>query len=357
MPNYRWKQILEMYPNQQEVIDLYNSKQIKELKELWNCSVDCVRTVSDKLGLQKKNISQIELIQRYTKEQLEDLYFNKYDRHLKDMSAGLNVYQDTLSQVFETLNIVQQPHHVSEYVEVRQILSEKAKERAKIENPINHILDHPDWIDNMVKARQDNDSYQKPHHKNEHALAIPLEQLKQEVQFLGIQEMAKKYECSPSTLYQICKDNNIELSTGAPLAIRQTEKYKQQAYRRGVLGVLKVKRADTDIEKLLKHELRFRKIKFRSRKRLIKRTIPDVIIQPNIAVFTDGCFWHGCPEHCPTSKIGLGRSVVDLEINIELAKKGYKVFRIWGHDVKDPIKLKEFVNTVEAYINEQKNRR
>lgn len=54
MPNYRWKQILETYTNQQEIIDLYNSKQIKELAALWQCSTDCVGTIRDKLGLQKR---------------------------------------------------------------------------------------------------------------------------------------------------------------------------------------------------------------------------------------------------------------------------------------------------------------
>jgi len=126
---YKWKQILNQYPDGQMIVDLYNSKQMKELSVLWGCSVDCVRTVRDKLGLQKKNISQIELTQKYTKEQLEDLYFNKYDRHLKGMAEGLNVYQDTLAQVFETLGIIQQPHHPSEYSYVREMISDKAKER------------------------------------------------------------------------------------------------------------------------------------------------------------------------------------------------------------------------------------
>ncbi len=60
-----------------------------------------------------------------------------------------------------------------------------------------------------------------------------------------------------------------------------------------------------------------------------------------IAVFVDGCFWHGCPEcsKMPKSrqnywskKIG-GNRKRDSAINKELARRGYKVIRVWEHQV------------------------
>jgi len=70
---------------------------------------------------------------------------------------------------------------------------------------------------------------------------------------------------------------------------------------------------------------------------------PDVAF-PNqkIAIFVDGCFWHGCP-HChrklPTTNRKYWKKKIDR--NIELAKSynrqlkddGWKVIRIWEHEV------------------------
>lgn len=354
MPNYRWKQILERYTNHQEIIDLYNSKQMKELAEMWQCSVDCVRTIRDKLGLQKKNISQIELLQKYTKEQLENLYLNKYDRHLKSMAEGLNIYQDTLSQVFSTLNIVQQPHHPSEYSEVRKVLSEKAKERAKINNPIENIIQDPNWRKKSDVARVLSGMSRQPHKENRKISDIDKDLLIKEVKFQGVLQAAIYFDISQSTLREWCWKNNIELSNGARPARTQTEEYKKEARYKGVQGLLKAKRQDTDIEILLQNEFLNRHINFKLRKRLLKRTVPDIFVKPNLAIYADGCYFHACPVHCSTSKIGLKRVPVDLTINTELTSKGYKVFRIWGHDVKNPTKLKEFVDQIEAHINEQK---
>jgi DNA mismatch endonuclease (patch repair protein) len=56
-----------------------------------------------------------------------------------------------------------------------------------------------------------------------------------------------------------------------------------------------------------------------------------------IAVFVDGCFWHGCPKHgnLPKSNIFFWRKKIqtnrvrDRKVNCELKKLGWKVIRIW----------------------------
>ena len=61
-----------------------------------------------------------------------------------------------------------------------------------------------------------------------------------------------------------------------------------------------------------------------------------------LAVFVDGCFWHGCPKHATqpkgnrrfwADKLGANKSR-DRKVNRELRAKGWKVLRIWEHDLK-----------------------
>lgn len=59
-----------------------------------------------------------------------------------------------------------------------------------------------------------------------------------------------------------------------------------------------------------------------------------------VAVFIDGCYWHGCPEHftMPTTnldywstKIGRNRAR-DLETTSRLEEHGWLVLRFWEHE-------------------------
>jgi DNA mismatch endonuclease (patch repair protein) len=69
---------------------------------------------------------------------------------------------------------------------------------------------------------------------------------------------------------------------------------------------------------------------------------PDFIFpQRRIAVFVDGCFWHCCPKHStlPASNRTfwmrkLARNQVrDQLVNQTLRNAGWKVIRIWQHDL------------------------
>ena len=69
---------------------------------------------------------------------------------------------------------------------------------------------------------------------------------------------------------------------------------------------------------------------------------PDFIFPPvKLAVFVDGCFWHGCPRcyRKPKSnrkfwqdKINRNRER-DSEVNRHLRSAGWRVVRIWEHDL------------------------
>lgn len=61
-----------------------------------------------------------------------------------------------------------------------------------------------------------------------------------------------------------------------------------------------------------------------------------------IAIFIDGCFWHKCPKHYKEPKSNkkfwlekINKNVKrDKEVNKKLRKDGWRVIRVWEHDVK-----------------------
>ena len=70
------------------------------------------------------------------------------------------------------------------------------------------------------------------------------------------------------------------------------------------------------------------------------RLRPDIVFpRMRLAVFIDGCFWHGCPEHYVAPKSNLAYWEPKMERNIERDKlanrnlrlAGWKVIRIWTH--------------------------
>lgn len=62
-----------------------------------------------------------------------------------------------------------------------------------------------------------------------------------------------------------------------------------------------------------------------------------------VAVFIDGCFWHGCPDHGRVPSDAGGYWAAKLSRNVErdrrnneaLAKADWKVLRFWEHDDTD----------------------
>lgn len=69
---------------------------------------------------------------------------------------------------------------------------------------------------------------------------------------------------------------------------------------------------------------------------------PDFLFRRNrLALFVDGCFWHGCPRHCkiPAGNRGFWKKKFaankarDRRVNRELRKLGWRVVRIWEHDL------------------------
>lgn len=77
---------------------------------------------------------------------------------------------------------------------------------------------------------------------------------------------------------------------------------------------------------------------------------PDfVFLKQKVALFVDGCFWHGCskPKHSNmpknnqefwAKKLQQNRDR-DRYVSHELRKAGWKVVRVWEHELKYPDKV------------------
>ncbi len=72
------------------------------------------------------------------------------------------------------------------------------------------------------------------------------------------------------------------------------------------------------------------------------RVRPDFIFPKlRLAVFVDGCFWHGCPKHATQPKGNAafwrkkfaGNRERDRQVNRELRRAGWRVLRIWEHEL------------------------
>jgi len=62
-----------------------------------------------------------------------------------------------------------------------------------------------------------------------------------------------------------------------------------------------------------------------------------------LAIFVDGCFWHGCPIHSHLPKSHKSYWHPKLKKNKErddakkrrLADEGWKILRVWEHEIED----------------------
>jgi DNA mismatch endonuclease (patch repair protein) len=72
---------------------------------------------------------------------------------------------------------------------------------------------------------------------------------------------------------------------------------------------------------------------------------PDFVLPgPRLAVFVDGCFWHGCPQHSPKQFRGpnadrwadkLARNRARDARAVRLAEEaGWSVLRVWECEVR-----------------------
>lgn len=75
----------------------------------------------------------------------------------------------------------------------------------------------------------------------------------------------------------------------------------------------------------------------------LRRTADMVFSKAKVAVFVDGCYWHGCPQHLRPATVNAGfwsakiegNRARDAETDRLLREAGWTVVRVWEHE--DPV--------------------
>ena len=103
----------------------------------------------------------------------------------------------------------------------------------------------------------------------------------------------------------------------------------------------RVRSKDTEIELLLRKALWAAGIRYRIKSKLPGK--PDIVfLGARLAVFVDGCYWHGCPEHgqIPKTNTSFWKNKIeknmarDIWVNQSLDSMGWHVLRFWEHEIK-----------------------
>ena len=105
----------------------------------------------------------------------------------------------------------------------------------------------------------------------------------------------------------------------------------------------RVRQKGTQAELGLRKILHARGLRYRLHVTLLTkpRRVADIVFSRNrIAVFVDGCFWHGCPEHAswPKSNADFWHEKIetnrarDADTNQRLKALGWNVIRVWAHE-------------------------
>lgn len=100
---------------------------------------------------------------------------------------------------------------------------------------------------------------------------------------------------------------------------------------------------DTGIEIAIRKALYAQGLRYRIHRRPVKdipRVADIVFSSARVAVFVDGCFWHGCPEHgtWPKSNADFWRNKIetnqrrDADTDRRLLNAGWVSVRIWEHE-------------------------
>jgi DNA mismatch endonuclease, patch repair protein len=103
----------------------------------------------------------------------------------------------------------------------------------------------------------------------------------------------------------------------------------------------RIRGKNTRPELILRSALWKQGLRYRTSGKLRGR--PDIIFtKAMVVVFIDGCFWHACPKHLiwPKNNMAfwkakiMGNKLRDEDVTSALKCGGWKVIRLWEHDVR-----------------------
>jgi DNA mismatch endonuclease, patch repair protein len=105
----------------------------------------------------------------------------------------------------------------------------------------------------------------------------------------------------------------------------------------------RVRQKNTTAESELRRRLHALGLRYRTQVAVLTkpRRVADVTFSGlRVAVFVDGCFWHGCPQHATWPKQNAEFWRAKIETNIardadtdeRLLADGWVVVRVWAHE-------------------------
>jgi DNA mismatch endonuclease (patch repair protein) len=89
---------------------------------------------------------------------------------------------------------------------------------------------------------------------------------------------------------------------------------------------------------------------------------PDIIFsKQRLAIFVDGCFWHGCSEHYQLPETNSEFWNNKIKKNVERDKRndfilrdmGWNIIRIWEHELKN--NLDGCLKNIKKYLFHKNN--
>jgi DNA mismatch endonuclease, patch repair protein len=119
----------------------------------------------------------------------------------------------------------------------------------------------------------------------------------------------------------------------------------------------RVKSNETSLERRLRKRLWKEGVRYRKNDASLFAK-PDISNKSKkIVIFIDSCFWHGCGEHLRMPKSNIDYWLHKIEknkkrdhvINLFYRKKGWKVLRIWEHQLK--LRPEETIDTILNIFN------
>ncbi|WP_432095951.1 very short patch repair endonuclease [Streptomyces sp. bgisy100] len=122
-----------------------------------------------------------------------------------------------------------------------------------------------------------------------------------------------------------------------------------------------IRSRDTKPEWLIRQLVHAQGLRYRVSAKPLRdlRRTADMVFRPaKVAVFIDGCYWHGCPEHYVSPKTNPGywsdkvtRNVTrDRDTDHRLTEAGWLVLRFWEHESPDECAL-----TISSIVRERRS--
>lgn len=105
----------------------------------------------------------------------------------------------------------------------------------------------------------------------------------------------------------------------------------------------RIRGRDTAPERTVRKALWAAGVRYRLQQRTAGGRADLVVAAKKLALFIDGCFWHGCPEHYvrPRSRNAFWDNKLrenvdrDRRQTLALEAQGWRVVRVWEHEVSE----------------------